>query len=266
MIRFSVKAGLAIAALLLSASPALAQSSTPIYDMMAAKEKGERFSLDQRKLCLLAIKTYDYGVKELDFDKPDSKKAVRADKALPFTAIDLKQKTQTKLLFDRAVSEVTSEFSVFKNSDRKTQKKLFSAAKGMNKTCGRSYQNADLSKYGTLSNSVSKFIGPMSSDDALICMNVALSGAKTDRSALAAGLIEMFVWQEVYEDSMRREGHPDDQIIERVKIDDLEERVKAMDSDKTLAMFDTCKDSYKKARYQADLAEDTPVEVPEIAW
>lgn len=264
MKKFSITA-LTVGVYISSAVVAAAQSSIPIYDAMGASEKGEKYSEERTKLCLLAVKTYDYGVKELGLDSADSKKALRAEKALPFVTLDLESKTQTGLLFDRAVADVTAEFSIFKAADKKAQKKFFSAAKGVNKSCSKRYQNSELDKYGRLTDAAN-FVPPMSSEDALICANVTWSGLKADRSTFRTGFVQYMTWHDVYEDSVRREGHPADELVEKLTVDDMEARAKEVDSAKSIAMFETCPAIYKKARFQADLKKDEPAVVPVINW
>ena len=263
--RLVITTALATALLSVSAMTASAQNATPMYDKMSAKEYGEKFSLEQRKLCLLAIKTYDYGVKELGLDKPDSKRAVRADKALPFVAIELESKTQTKLLFDRAVADVKSEFAVFKAADKKAQKSYFSAAKNPNKTCAKPYDDRKLEGYGSAS-LAAEFLPPVSSEHALICSNIAISALRADRSAFTTSFLQYVTWSEAYELALRREGYPEDELIETLSIDDIEEKVAELDDSKSLDLYDTCPAQYKKAKFQADLQKNEPAEVPVIDW
>jgi len=266
MAKFSLKVVLASVVCLSASQTAVAQSATPIYDQMSTGEYGVKFSLEQRKLCLLALKTVDYGVKELGLDKADSKKAVRAEKGLPFTAIELEKKTQTKVLFDRAVAEVKSEFLVFKNADEKTQKKLFSAAKKPNKTCAKPYVNRKLEGYGRGS-AAADYISPMSSEEALLCMSVAsntLGGS--DRTAVVNGILSLIAWEEVYRRAVRREGLPDDQLVEMVEYKEMKAKASEVGEARALAAYDTCPAKYKKAKFQADLKKDEPTEVPSIDW
>jgi len=257
----------AMATALVAASSvaASAQVATPIYDKMAEKDYGERFSLEQRKLCVLALQTYDYGVKELGLDKADSKKAVRAEKALPFVTIGLKTETQTQLLFDRAVAEIKPEFAAFKNADAKTQKKLFSAAKNPNKTCAKPFDNTKLEGYRR-SSLAANYVAPMSSEDALVCMSVALNSPKTDRSSILNGFLEYITWEEVYKQSVRREGLSDDQLVEEIEIKDARAKASEVDEARALTAYETCPAAYKKAKFQADLKKDEPAEVPVINW
>lgn len=256
---------LATAVYVTASAAASAQTATPMYDAMSAKEYGEKRGLENRKLCLLALKTYDYGVKELGMGKADSKQAVRADNALPFTIINLESNTQTKVLFDRAVADVTSEFAVFKTADEKTQKRLFRAAKGPNKSCAKLYDNSELKGYGTVTKAADYITG-MSSEDALICASVAVSGFSSDRASFLTGFMQFLTWDEVHKQALRREGHPSDELVESLKISDVEDKMKDVDETKALALFETCPAKYKKAKFQADLKKGEDAVVPVINW
>jgi len=244
---------------------AFAQVSTPLYNQMAEREFGEKVTVERGKLCLLAVKTYDYGVKELGLADADSKQARRADKALPFSTISLKDFTQTDLMFDHAVSDVVDEFSVFKAADSKTQKKFMKAAKGANKTCAKQFEDKKLEGYGRIADA-SEYLTDISSEDALGCMSVTLSGITADRSTLTTGFQQYLVWGEVREAALRREGYPEDQLIERMKIDDVKNALQDISESKALSLYDMCAVRYKKAHFQANLKKDEPAEVPVIDW
>ncbi len=253
------------AACLMSPAIASAQNATPLFDKMAASEYGEKASLERYQICLLALKTYDYGVKSLDMGKADSKQAVRADKALPFITHALGEKTQTTLLFNRAVADVKSEFSFFKAADPKAQKTLFKTAKGPNKTCGKPYDTRKLEGYGGLTKAA-EFLTDMSSEDAQNCMGVSVSGIGADRTALMQGVIQFMTWQDVYKNALRTEGHPDDELIEPVGMKVSKERLTEMDSAKALELYESCPARMKKAKFQADLKKSEPAVIPEIDW
>jgi len=257
---------MAAALVAVSSVAATAQVATPLFDKMAEKDYGERFSVEQRKLCLLALKTYDYGVKELGLDKADSKKAVRAEKALPFVTIGLKTKTQTQRLFDQAVAEVKPEFAAFKAADKKTQKKFFSAAKNPNKTCAKPFDNTKLEGYGRAT-SAADYISPMSSESAVLCMSVSANTLGSgDRVGLVNGLLSMMAWEEVYRRAVRREGLSEDQLVEKVDFEEMKAKASEVDEAKALAAYETCPAAYKKAKFQADLKKDEPAVVPVINW
>ena len=243
----------------------LAQDATPLFAKMEARDLGDKLSVDRKKLCALAVKTYDYGVKELGLDDADSKQAVRADKALPFTLIALKELTQTDLLFNRAVAEITPEFSVFKSSDAKAQKKLFKTAKGVNKACAKPYENSKLEGYGTLTNAADYITG-VNSEDARGCMAVSVSGLGGTRASVGAGVIQYMTWRKVYHTSLRSEGYPSDQLIEKLNIIEVKDSVKEIEEQKALELYDMCPARYKKARFQAGLKKDELAEVPAVNW
>jgi len=244
---------------------AFAQESTPLYAKMAEREFGDSFSLERSKICTLALKTYDYGVKELDLAKSDSKQARRADNALPFMQISLRDATQTDLLFNRAVDEITTEFSVFKSADYKTQKELMKVAKGVNKNCAKPYDDKKLEGYGSLTDAAD-YLTDFNSGDALGCMGVTLNSLSADRSAFNSGFQQYLVWDTVYEAALRREGYPEDQLIEGIEIQEVKDSMKDLGEAKALSLFDTCPARYKKAHFQASLKKDEPAEVPVIDW
>jgi len=244
---------------------AQAQSATPIFDKMANKDFGERGSLDRSKTCLLALKVYDDGVKELGLDKSDSKQAVRADKALPFVTYGLKTKTQTSLLFDRAVADVVNEFAVFKAADAKAQKKFFRIAKLANKKCAKPYDNRKLEGYGSLTRSA-EYLNTVGSDEAKGCMGVAVSGLSGDRMAVANGVLQFMVWGDVYKNALRAEGHPEDELIETMGVKEAQAHVKTLDGAVALDLYETCPAKFKKAKFQAGLKQDEPAEIPVIDW
>jgi len=246
-------------------APAFSQDATPLFDDMAEKNYGEKGSLERYETCLLAIKTYDYGVKELGLAKADSKQAVRADKALPFVTLGLETKTQTPLLFNRSLAKVKSEFAVFKAADSKAQKNLFKIAKGPNKTCAKPYDDRKLEGYGRL-DKTSDYLADVGSEEALLCASVAVKGLSMDRASFMTGFVQYLSWEKTYQNALRREGHPDDQIIEALKIKEVEKKVQDIDESRALELYETCPTKFKKAKFQADLKKDEPAAVPVVDW
>lgn len=256
---------LAVASLLCLPASAVAQVSTPMFDKISEGNYGEKGSLERNKICVLALKTYDYGVKSLGLGDADSKQAVRADKALPFTLIGLETKTQTPLLFDRAIADVKTEFSAFKSADAKVQKSLFKKAKGPNKKCAKPYDDRKLEGYGSLTRSAD-FLEGVSSDDAKACMGIAVSSMPVDRMAIATSVLQYMVWGEVYKNSLRAEGHPEDEIIEVMGVKEAQEHAGTLNPDTALELYESCPARFKKARFQAGLKKDEPAAVPEVDW
>ena len=243
-----------VAIMAVLAVPVHAQTSaTPIFDAIEAYDKANKpKGYEKNTQCLLALKTYDYATDELGMDKPDSKKAVRAKKVVPVMEAYLYESAQTKTNFDRAVTSIKAEYAQFKSADKKEQKRLFGIAKSANKRCSKRQQNTKLEAIGRM-RKVAELIPAMSSEKARNCMAIALNPSSISNRDALFSFIQGVTWEKVYQKELRREGHPDDEIIESIDYLEEKERVKEIDSGTALSLYEECPKMYAKAEFTQKL-------------
>ncbi|MGJ8564638.1 MAG: hypothetical protein ACSHXY_13935 [Alphaproteobacteria bacterium] len=252
-------ASLAVIALGVFAAPAAsAQGATPLFDALATNAE-TKLDIDRVQQCLLGAKTMQHA-STIDMVKSDSKKAVRATKAAPILEALLRERAQTESHYMTRLAAVKAEYDVFKAGDKDTQKNLFKIAKDTNKACGKSTERMKLKSMGRF-RKIGELVPEMSSKTAQLCM--AVSSNKLDStSGILSSLMQSLVWSEVYKKEKRREGFPDDEIIEMPKIKESKAALKEADKDLAMTLFETCGEQYDKASFEYKLTE--PDEEPEF--
>ncbi len=243
-------------------------SKTPLYNALenysgAVKNTVKRE--ERQKFCLLGMKTYDYAANHLGTVKPDSAKAIRARKTAPILQAYLYENMQTKANYDQAIQEVKTEFSYFKNANKKEQKRLVRIAKKKNKICGKRIENIKISSIGKY-RKIAELIPQMSSKTAELCYAVTLqsSSAATIGELLNVGE-QMVTWKRVYVKEKRREGVSDNELVEPFNSDDAKKALEDIDKQTALRLYDECPAKYKKAKFEQKL-EKVDENAKPVSW
>lgn len=243
---------------------ASAEEATPIFNALEVNEE-TILDLDRVQQCLLGAKTVQHA-STIDMIKPDSKKAVRAVKSAPKLELLLRERTQTDSNFQAHVGAVKAEYDIFKAAGKDEKKRLFKIAKDTNKACGKKVERLTLKGMGRY-RKMALLVPEMSSETAKICM--AVSSNKADSTAgFLASLLQSVLWSEVYKKEKRREGMPDDEIIEAPKLKDAKAALKEIDKDRAMSLFKTCGDQYDTASFEYKLTEpdEEPDFVSSVEW
>lgn len=237
--------------------PGLAMAQTPIFDAIEAGT-AEKISKEKTQQCLLSARVIDYAANNTDLIDPDNKRAVRAADSAPKLEMALRGVLQTDTIFMKWIGEVKTEHDYFKNAGEKQQKALFKIAKGINKDCWRKYERTKLHRLGR-SERIAKLIPAISSDKADLCGAAAIK-AMTDYRDLSSTLDRAVVWNTVEIAAIRREGHPQDELVDLKRPEgepSAFDRLKELGPDSALSLKKECETMYQDATFKAKVSEPT---------
>jgi len=232
-------------------------SDTIIFDTMedyvAPTKNNIRLPMtDDRVLqCLLSAKTLEYAASNTELIDSDHAKAVRAKNDAPKFEILLKNRMQTDLLFNRDIGKVKAEYEIFKSSEKGDQKRLFKMAKDINKSCGRRVKTMIPASMQRARNTAALMV-PLSSEKAAMCSAAAMNDV-TSLNDLVGIINQAAVWQTTYQFAKRREGHPEDQKVKHLALDDSRKMLKSLSADQALELHKTCQQNYKDAVFKYNL-------------
>ncbi len=241
-----------------------AQTSTPLYDALAATED-TKLTDERVQQCLLAQRTIIRSI-DLGLIDDDSNKAVRAISTAPKIEAALRERMQTEVRFDKVMGEVKAEYDVFKTADKKTQKNLYKIAKSQNKSCGRPYERMKLASLGRTSG-VAKLMQPVTPETAKSCYAIATQNTGSFADMLDS-LLQGVVWNRAYQMAKHRQGHPQTEKVEPLKRDEAQKSLKAMDKTRAMSLFKDCKQKYEEAafEYKLNQPEEAPEFVSSVNW
>ena len=260
MMRSFLKAWIVTSASVAAASSAAAQ--TPLFDALPTLDESRGFDADRAQLCLLGAKVVE---KAADYDliKPDSTKYLRAVEAGPKLELILQDRTQTDVIFQNRIDAVKSEYALFQAADKKERKRLFKLAKDSNKRCGKPMQRTKVKNIG-LTNEKAALITGVNADTARLCYAIASEKAGTSLAGLIDSLIQASTWNKVYIQARHREGAPQDELIENLKIADEKVALKSADKDVVLGLYETCGEKYERATFEHKLNQPAASEDGEM--
>lgn len=262
-------------AILTTAAVAAATSASaemPLFSALSTMGDARGFDADRAQQCLLGAKVVESGA-EFGLIKTDSAKYLRAVSVVPKLELVLQERTQTDTIFRSRIDGIKAEYAMFKAADKKKRKRLFKLAKDSNKKCGKPMERTKVENIGMTSGRAALITG-VDAKTARLCYAIASEKAGTSIVTLIDSLIQASTWNKVYIQASHREGAPQDELIENLKIVNEKKALKEADKDVVLGLYESCGEKYERATFEYKLnqpaapipGEDTPEFVSIVDW